>query len=799
MYNHQAIEKKWQKKWKTDQTFRFVDSPEKEKIYVLDMFPYPSAKGLHVGHPKGYVATDVISRYYRLKGYSVLHPIGWDAFGLPAEQFALDSGEHPANFTSQNIENFRRQLNSFGFDFDYDKEVNTTDPKYYQWTQWIFAKLYEHGLAEIQDIDVNWCEKLKCVLSNEEVVVNLDGVCVSERGNFPVIKRPMRQWVLKISTYADKLLEGLNEIDWPESLKAIQRNWIGRSEGVIIVFSANGISLKVFTTRPDTIFGVAFIAISPKHSDLWKYVVADNKAGAEVFLKEYAQKNDLLRKKSKNPTGFFTGSYLIHPFTKKSIPVWISDHVSSDFGVGAIMGVPAHNEDDFIFAQKYNLPINFIIEVKNFETPFLGDGIHVNSDFLNGLNNDQSVKKITKTIIEQGIGYKHTAYKLRDWVFSRQRYWGEPFPVLFDPEKKIHIVSNLPVLLPSCKNIKPSGTGESPLANLGEWMNVEIDNVSYQRDSNTMPQWAGSCWYYLAYIIKNADGSYLPLNSAEAWQRFQRWLPVDVYVGGQEHAVLHLLYARFWHRFLYDIGVVPTKEPFQRVINQGMILGTDGSKMSKSKGNGVNPDEIIKSYGADALRLYEMFMGPITASLPWSLTGLAGMRRWLERVYQLYNKSFDKSLQFISANHKSDYQKLVNNFTKNVENYHFNLCISSMMIFINGCYREQKLFQKYMDDFLILLSCFAPHLAEELYSRNHDESVCLQRIPTIIKDEPLSSWTISVQINGKFCSSIVVNTLSEKIVLDLAKKEPKVKKKLMGKAIVNQIYVSGKVINFLIK
>lgn len=804
MYDYKLVEKKWQKYWKENHTFKFVDDCSSSKMYVLDMFPYPSAKGLHVGHPKGYVATDVLSRYYRLKGYNVLHPIGWDAFGLPAEQFALDSGQHPGVFTFENIDRFRNQLISFGFSFDYDKEVNTTDPKYYKWTQWIFVQLYKNGLAELRDIDVNWCDGLGCVLSNEEVIVDKEGRCVSERGKFPVVKRPMRQWVLKITKYADKLIEGLNEIDWPESLKAMQRNWIGRSEGLVIKFptTVDG-EIEIFTTRPDTIFGTTFVALSPKHPQLASYVNEVNKVKVHQFLAEYTAKNDLIRQQKKEWSGVFTGSYAINPFTKELLPIWVTDYVLADFGTGAVMATPAHDERDFAFAKRYHLPIKFVIKTELTDKPYDGDGIHINSSFLNGLDNQSAISVITEKVLYAKIGRKHVAYKLRDWVFSRQRYWGEPFPILFDDENHIKVIEDLPVVLPETNDIKPSGTGESPLANLKDWVNVTIDGKHYRRETNTMPQWAGSCWYYLGYLMKEANGEYLPMNSKEAKKRFQRWLPVDVYVGGQEHAVLHLLYARFWHRFLYDIGVVTTKEPFYKIINQGMILGPDGVKMSKSRKNVINPDDIITSHGADALRLYEAFMGPLTASLPWQSTGLDGVYRWLCRVYRLFQEhrnKFTNDHKLVSNNFKSEYNKLIREFSTNIEKERFNLGVSNMMIFINVCYSEEHLLKECMDGFLILLSCYAPHLAEELYSFDHNESVCLQKLPKIISNEVVvDSWTIPVQINGKLRATIKTNSLSQDAVLKKAKDDETIRKWLTGKKIVKEIYVKGKILNFIVK
>ncbi len=806
MYNHNKIEKKWQKYWLDNKTFKFVDNPNNpKKFYVLDMFPYPSGKGLHVGHPKGYTATDVISRFKRLNGYDVLHPIGWDAFGLPAEQYALETNNHPHTFTQQNIKIFRKQLQMIGFDFDYDKEVDTTDPQFYQWTQWIFVQLYKHNLAEIQDIDVNWCENLGTVLSNEEVVLNDKNERVSERGGHPVVRKPMKQWVLKIVDYADKLLDGLNEVEFSESLKSLQRNWIGKSIGTSVQFKIKDslLTLDVFTTRIDTIYGAQYLVVAPEHPIL-KSIVSEQQASlVQAYVDQTKKISDLDRIADTNNTGVFSGAYAINPINQEIIPIWVSDYVLMNFATGAVMGVPAHDERDYAFAKKYALPIKSVIDTKQ-TLPYVGDGLHINSAMINGLNIKQSQNVLNNYLIKSHLGKKVANYKLRNWIFSRQRYWGEPFPVLFDENNQIKIIEDLPVLLPNLDEFKPSKTGESPLANAQDWLYVEIDGKKYRRETNTMPQWAGSSWYFLAYILKNEDGSYTPLNSEEAKQRFAKWLPVDVYIGGQEHAVLHLLYARFWHRFLYDIGVVSTKEPFYKVINQGMILGENNEKMSKSKGNVINPDEIIASHGADTLRIYEMFMGPLTASLPWSPDGLDAMRKWLDRVYRLYHNLSElevvKDVNKLNEEIIIAYHTLIKNYTKAINEQAFNIAISEMMVFVNVLYKNKVINYELLDNFLILLSCFAPHLAEELYSLNHSESVCLQKMPIYDEQKIIAqNITIPIQINGKLKHTInVLRDTSTEELVNLALACEQVKQAIGNQPIKKQIVVVNKIINFVI-
>ena len=808
MYNHNEIEKKWQDKWEKDQTYKFVDETNKEKFYILDMFPYPSGKGLHVGHPKGYTGTDVISRYKRLKGFNVLHPIGWDAFGLPAEQYALDTNNHPREFTKQNIDNFKKQLKKLGFDYDYAKEVNTTDPDYFQYTQWIFLQLYKHGLAEIKEIDVNWCEKLGTVLANEEVLVDAKGNRVSERGSFPVVRKPMRQWVLKITEYADKLIEGLDEINWPQSLKSLQTNWIGKLSGLEIDYSIkNSINkLTIFTSRPDTVFGVTFLAVSPSHKLLNDLTTPENKEQIESYVQKYNALSDLELKINKEKTGIFTGSYAIHPITNKEIPIYVSSYVLSGVGTGVVMGVPGHDENDFEFATALNLPIIKVIE--SAETPYTGDGTHINSDFINGMNIENATKTVNEKLISLNIARPKTNYKLRDWVFSRQRYWGEPFPVYFDKDNKIFLDENLPLTLPELTDFKPSGTGEGPLSNAKDWLELDINGQKYIRDTNTMPQWAGSCWYYLGYILKNRDDqTYTPIYSDEAKKRFARWLPVDVYVGGQEHAVLHLLYARFWHRFLYDIGVVPTKEPFFQTVNQGLILGPDNEKMSKSKGNIISVDDVIHSHGADALRLYEMFMGPFTSSMSWKNESLDGVRKWLDRLYRLFfeyeSLGFSKTKSMNDANQEivNEYFEMLKKVEEDINNFHFNTAISQMMIFINAVYKVKEFNLEIMHNFAIILSCFAPHLAEQINEHlGYKDSICLMQWPKYDESKVQSKKiSIPVVINKKPKDVILVDfDTPEDELLKIALASKKVQEFLNGKEIKKHIIVKNKIINFII-
>lgn len=808
VYNHRVIEKKWQKYWDENKTFKTLDDHTKEKFYALDMFPYPSGAGLHVGHPEGYTATDILSRYKRANGYNVLHPMGWDAFGLPAEQYALDTGHDPRDFTKTNIDTFRRQIKELGFSYDWDREVNTTDPKYYKWTQWIFKKLYEKGLAYVDEVPVNWCPALGTVLSNEEVI---DGK--SERGGHPVERRPMRQWVLKITEYAEQLIDDLDILDWPESLKAMQRNWIGKSVGAEIDFKIEGTdkAFTVFTTRADTVFGVSYCVLAPEHKLVEEIVTEDQRAAVEEYLDIVKRKSDLERTDlNKDKTGVFTGAYAINPVNGEKVELWIADYVLASYGTGAVMAVPAHDERDYEFATKFNLPIKAVIE-DNGEVvvPFFGDGKHINSDFINGLNNEEAIAKVIEFLEENKVGRSKVTYKLRDWLFSRQRYWGEPIPIIHWEDGTMTTVpdSELPLLLPETDNIKPSGTGESPLANIEEWLNVVDPETGKKgkRETNTMPQWAGSCWYYLRYIDPHNDEMFADP------EKLKYWLPVDVYIGGAEHAVLHLLYARFWHKVLYDLGLVPSREPFQKLFNQGMILaeGKDGrpEKMSKSKGNVVNPDDIIVSHGADTLRVYEMFMGPLDASIAWSENGLDGSRRFLDRVYRLFvdeetGKVNDKVQDKDNAELEVSYNYTVKKVSEDIEILGFNTAISQLMVFVNDCYKAEYIPRKYALGFIQLLAPFAPHLAEEMWEvYGNTESISYVPWPTFDESKLVSDTVeIVVQLMGKVKAKLDVKkdlTPAELEQIVLANEE--VKELIEGKQVMKVIVVPGRLVNIVAK
>ncbi|MEI3611671.1 leucine--tRNA ligase [Pseudogracilibacillus sp. SO30301A] len=799
-YNHNEVEAKWQAYWLKNKTYKTDATSEKKKIYALDMFPYPSGSGLHVGHPEGYTATDIISRMRRMQGYEVLHPMGWDAFGLPAEQYALDTGNSPAEFTEKNIATFKRQIQELGFSYDWDREINTTDPSYYKWTQWIFTKLYEKGLAYMDDIEVNWCPALGTVLANEEVI---DGK--SERGDHPVVKKPMKQWVLKITEYADRLLEDLEELDWPESIKEMQRNWIGRSEGADVTFKVadHDLEFEVFTTRPDTLFGVTYAVFAPEHPYIKEIVTDDMRKNVEAYIEEVKSKSEIERTDvSKEKTGVFTGAYAINPVNKKQIPIWISDYVLMTYGTGAIMAVPAHDERDYEFATKFDLPIIEVVKGGDVsKEAYVGDGEHVNSDFLNGLNKDEAITKMIDWLEENEKGNREVTYRLRDWLFSRQRYWGEPIPVIHWEDGTMTTVpeEELPLELPKMTEIKPSGTGESPLANSG-WVNV-VDpktGMKGRRETNTMPQWAGSCWYYLRFIDPNNDEQIADPKLLE------KWLPVDIYIGGAEHAVLHLLYARFWHKFLYDIGVVPTKEPFQKLVNQGMILGANNEKMSKSKGNVVNPDDIVSSHGADTLRLYEMFMGPFDADVAWSTTGLDGARRFLDRVWRLIvtgegNLSskivneYDKSMERI-------YHETVKKVTIDFENLHFNTAISQMMVFVNEGYKVDKISKDFIEGFIKLLYPIAPHLGEELWERlGNENTITYEEWPTYDESKLVEEEVeVVIQVMGKVRSKINVSKEVSKEELEAeALANEKIQPWLKGKTVRKVIVVPGKLVNIV--
>ncbi|HHI6193630.1 TPA: leucine--tRNA ligase [Staphylococcus aureus] len=802
-YNHNQIEKKWQDYWDENKTFKTNDNLGQKKFYALDMFPYPSGAGLHVGHPEGYTATDIISRYKRMQGYNVLHPMGWDAFGLPAEQYALDTGNDPREFTKKNIQTFKRQIKELGFSYDWDREVNTTDPEYYKWTQWIFIQLYNKGLAYVDEVAVNWCPALGTVLSNEEVI---DGV--SERGGHPVYRKPMKQWVLKITEYADQLLADLDDLDWPESLKDMQRNWIGRSEGAKVSFDVDNTEgkVEVFTTRPDTIYGASFLVLSPEHALVNSITTDEYKEKVKAYQTEASKKSDLERTDlAKDKSGVFTGAYATNPLSGEKVQIWIADYVLSTYGTGAIMAVPAHDDRDYEFAKKFDLPIIEVIESGNVEeAAYTGEGKHINSGELDGLENEAAITKAIQLLEQKGAGEKKVNYKLRDWLFSRQRYWGEPIPVIHWEDGTMTTVpeEELPLLLPETDEIKPSGTGESPLANIDSFVNVvdEKTGMKGRRETNTMPQWAGSCWYYLRYIDPKNE------NMLADPEKLKHWLPVDLYIGGVEHAVLHLLYARFWHKVLYDLAIVPTKEPFQKLFNQGMILGEGNEKMSKSKGNVINPDDIVQSHGADTLRLYEMFMGPLDAAIAWSEKGLDGSRRFLDRVWRLMvNEDGTLSSKIVTTNNKSldkVYNQTVKKVTEDFETLGFNTAISQLMVFINECYKVDEVYKPYIEGFVKMLAPIAPHIGEELWSKlGHEESITYQPWPTY--DEALlvdDEVEIVVQVNGKLRAKIkIAKDTSKEEMQEIALSNDNVKASIEGKDIMKVIAVPQKLVNIVAK
>ncbi|PTQ52388.1 MAG: Leucyl-tRNA synthetase [Hydrogenibacillus schlegelii] len=804
-YDHRAIERKWQAYWEEHQTFRVDDGDRsKPKYYVLDMFPYPSGSGLHVGHVEGYTATDIVARMKRMQGYNVLHPMGWDAFGLPAEQYALDTGNNPRHFTQKNIDNFRRQLKSLGFSYDWSREIDTTDPKYYKWTQWIFLKLYERGLAYMAEVPVNWCPALGTVLADEEVI---DGK--SERGGHPVYRVPMRQWLLKITAYADRLLEDLESLDWPEHIKEMQRNWIGRSDGAEIDFPLEGGvgTVTVFTTRPDTLFGATYLVLAPEHPLVDAITTPDRRPAVEAYREEVRRKSDLERTDlNKAKTGVFTGGYALHPVTGARLPVWIADYVLGHYGTGAIMAVPGHDQRDWEFARAMNLPIVEVVRGGNLdEGAYTGDGEHVNSDFLNGLRNAEAIETMIRWLEERGKGRRKRQYRLRDWVFSRQRYWGEPIPILHleDGTTKPVPEAALPVMLPETDHIRPTGTGESPLANIAEWVETLDPETGKRarRETNTMPQWAGSSWYFLRFVDPHND------ERLADPEKLAYWLPVDLYVGGAEHAVLHLLYARFWHKFLYDLGVVPTKEPFQKLFNQGIILGENHEKMSKSRGNVINPDEIVESHGADALRLYEMFMGPLEATKAWSMDGLDGARRFLDRVWRLIVAEDGTLSPRIRETAEADYaltrlyHQTVKKVTEDYEALRFNTAISQLMIFVNEASRREALPKAFVEGFVKLLYPVTPHLGEELWARlGHTGTIAYEPWPAY---DPAAleapEVEVVVQIGGRVRGKLVVpKGLPEAELREQALRLPEIERHLAGKSPKKVVVVPDKIVNIVV-
>lgn len=761
------------------------------------MFPYPSGAGLHVGHPEGYTATDILSRMKRMQGYNVLHPMGWDAFGLPAEQYALDTGNSPAEFTEHNINTFRNQIKSLGFSYDWDREVNTTDPNYYKWTQWIFLKLFEKGLAYVDEVPVNWCPALGTVLANEEII---DGK--SERGGHPVERRPMRQWMLKITAYGDRLLEDLDELDWPESLKDMQRNWIGRSEGAEVHFNIDGTDEKftVFTTRPDTLFGASYCVLAPEHALVADITTAEQKEAVEAYINSVKMKSDLERTElAKEKTGVFTGAYAVNPVNGEKLPIWIADYVLATYGTGAVMAVPAHDERDYEFASVFNLPMKEVVKGGDItKEAYTGDGAHVNSAFLDGLNKEEAIAKMIEWLEVTSAGNQKVTYRLRDWLFSRQRYWGEPIPVIHWEDGTMTAVKEeeLPLVLPKTENIRPSGTGESPLANIEEWVNVVDPETGKKgrRETNTMPQWAGSCWYYLRYIDPNNSEALVDP------EKVKQWLPVDIYIGGAEHAVLHLLYARFWHKVLYDIGVVPTKEPFQQLFNQGMILGENNEKMSKSKGNVVNPDDIVASHGADTLRLYEMFMGPLDASIAWSENGLDGARRFLDRVWRLFvQDNGELSEKITDAPNKElekAYHQTVKKVTEDYAELRFNTAISQMMVFINDAYKAETLPKEYVEGFVKMIAPVAPHIGEELWSKlGYNETITYASWPTFDESKLVEDEVeIVVQVMGKVRAKLTMSKDASKEEMEQLALEA-IQDQIEGKTVRKVIVVPGKLVN----
>ena len=810
-YNHKEIEAKWQKYWSENNTFQTSEN-DKPKYYVLDMFPYPSGSGLHVGHALGYVATDIVARFKRMKGFNVLHPMGWDAFGLPAEQYAIKTGTHPKQTTEENVNNFKRQINQLGFSYDWEREINTTDPNYYKWTQWIFLQLYNQGLAYQEEVAVNWCPELRTVLANEEVV---DGK--SEIGGHPVYRTPMKQWMLRITKYAESLLEGLDDLDWPENIKELQRNWIGRSEGVEINFSIKDSPedpIKVYTTRPDTLFGATYMVIAPEHPLVDKIVSEEQKTAVKDYVEVTQKKSDFDRTEvNKDKTGVFTGSYAINPLSKEEMEIWVADYVLISYGTGAIMAVPGHDERDWDFATKYKLPIKEVVEGGDITKGAFtekGNALIVNSEHpetlsINGLTVEEAIAKTIEYIEKEGLGEGATNYKLRDWLFSRQRYWGEPFPIIHtDNGPETIKEEDLPVILPEVENYKPSDSGKSPLSNVNNWVEVkdENDNIVGLRETNTMPQWAGSCWYYLRFTD--------PSNHDVSWGKDKEkyWMPVDLYIGGQEHAVLHLLYARFWHHVLHDLGLVSTKEPFKKLYNQGMILGDDGTKMSKSRGNVVNPDDIINEYGADSMRLYEMFMGPLNKSKPWNTKGLQGCYRFINKLWGIIVDEEGNLSSKITEDVTPDKETLhlhhttVKKVGNDIEHLHFNTAVSQLMIYCNHLQKCEQISKDLIADLVKVAAPFIPHLSEEFWSLlGNKNTLTYEEWPAY--DEALTQSdevTVAVQINGKLRANITLAKDSdEKTAVDTALSVEKVSNYTSAGSIVKTIYVPNRLLNFVVK
>jgi leucyl-tRNA synthetase len=845
LYRFGEIEKKWQRFWQESKIFKAKDCDDsRPKYYVLDMFPYPSGQGLHVGHPEGYTASDIVARYKRMKGFNVLHPFGWDAFGLPAEQHAIQTGTAPEETTQKNIDNMRRQTRSLGFSYDWDREVATTDPGYYKWTQWIFLKLFNscfdtadqkakpieelpipaglsgdeqqkyidnQRLAYEAEVPVNWCPELGTVLANEEVIGGL-----SERGGHPVIRKPMRQWMLRITKYAERLLDDLAEVDWPYSIKKLQTDWIGKSVGADVDFAVDGFdeTIRVFTTRPDTLFGATYMVMAPEHPLVDKIATDDRRDAVEKYRDEASRKSDLDRTDlAKEKTGEPIGAFAINPVNNKKIPIWISDYVLISYGTGAIMAVPAHDERDFEFATKFNLPIVPVVEPADSEQAesvrqgtlcFVGDGRAINSGQFDGLSTVEFKEQIANWLEQKGLGKKAVNYKLRDWLFSRQRYWGEPFPILHTDNGRVIALSqeDLPLKLPAVENYKPSGTGEPPLANADDWVDVTLgDGSKARRETNTMPQWAGSCWYYLRYLDPDNDKCGWEPEKEKYWMGDNG---VDLYIGGAEHAVLHLLYSRFWHKLLYDLGYVSTKEPFKKLINQGMILGEDGQKMSKSRGNVVNPDQVIAGHGADSMRLYEMFMGPLEAVKPWNMQGVEGVHRFLQKLWKLVVEKNTGQLDEVVKEVEADEAtlRLLNQTIKKVgddiESFGFNTAISAMMIFVNHLVKQTVVSKSAVEKLVLILAPFAPHIAEELWEKlGHAESLAYESWPEydkeLVKEKEIE---LAVQVNGKVKDRIVVAANADvKWIEEEAQKLEKVKAAMGGKPARKIIVVKPRIVS----
>ncbi len=797
MYKFDEIEKKWQKYWKENETFKTdIWDFSKPKFYALDMFPYPSGVGLHAGHPEGYTATDIVARMKKMQGYNVLHPMGWDAFGLPAEQYAINTGNHPNIFTAKNIETFKGQLKSLGFAYDWSRELSTSDPKFYKWTQWIFKRLYLDGYAKYIDMPVNWCEELGTVLSNDEVI---DGK--SERGGFPVVRKNMKQWVLDIPKYAEKLLEGLDLIDFPESTKEIQRNWIGKSTGALVNFKVadSEYDFTVFTTRCDTLFGATYCVLAPEHEIVNKITTKECQETVSKYQEECSKKSELERTElNKEKTGVFTGSYAINPVNNKKIPIWISDYVLSSYGTGAIMAVPAHDERDYAFAKKFNLEIIPVLAGGDVsKEAYTGDGVHINSEFLDGLSKEEAINKMIAYLEENKIGSKKVNYRLREWIFARQRYWGEPVPIIHmeDGTMKVLEDSELPLVLPEMDDYKGKN-GKAPLENATDWKNVVIDGKKGVRETSTMPGSAGSSWYYLRYIDPHNDNCFADP------ELLKHWMPVDLYVGGPEHAVGHLLYSRFWNNYLYDKGLVPTKEPYKKLVHQGMILGSNGIKMGKRFPEYVvNPTDVVKSHGADALRLYEMFMGPLEADKPWSNQGLDGAKKFLDRVYRIFEDN--KVVEEDTPNLEKIYHQTVKKVSNDYESMNFNTAISQMMIFVNAVYKEDKITKEYASGFVKLLNPIAPHITEEIWHTflGHTDTIANETWPSYDETKITEdTYTMVVQVNGKLRGKIDVSSETSKEEMErLAKSIPNVISFIDGKEIVKVITVPKKLVNIVVK